>query len=446
MTDLKLSGRRFRVNISRSHLFSLPNTDHLQSQSISVRLVAVALYANGMKVKQLPEDFQVEEQTAVTPGEQGSFALYRLSKIGWTTLDAIQVIRRRWQIDARRIAYGGLKDRHARTVQYLTIAHGPRRHLSHNRLHLHYLGQVPQAYGSEDIQANRFVITIRDLSRAAAEQGVATLASLATVGVPNYFDDQRFGSVGLDNAFVAAAMVRGDYAQALRQALAMPSRYDRAAGKREKAILTAHWGNWTRCKEQLPRGHARSIVDYLVNHPEDFRGAVLRLKPELLELYLSAYQSHLWNQLLAAWIEAHIPNSMRTEILLRMGSVPMPTAIPDAVRPAWEMLHLPLPSARMHHDPEATWAPLLETVLTREGLTWQTLRLKGCRRPFFSRGDRPGVLMPSNMEQHIDDDDRHPGKQKWQLHFDLPRGCYATMLLKRLTGSPSGTAQANQTS
>ena len=49
-----------------------------------------------MKVKQQPEDFQVEERTDMAPGE-GPFALYRLEKRGWTTPDALQVVRRRWQ-------------------------------------------------------------------------------------------------------------------------------------------------------------------------------------------------------------------------------------------------------------------------------------------------------------------------------------------------------------
>ena len=34
-------------------------------------------------------------------------------------------VRRRWRIDFRRLSYGGLKDRHAVTSQFLTIFRGP---------------------------------------------------------------------------------------------------------------------------------------------------------------------------------------------------------------------------------------------------------------------------------------------------------------------------------
>src|SRR6516165_5152360 len=109
-----------------------------------------------MKLKQQPEDFQVEELTDVVPQGQGPFALYRLEKRGWSTPDALQAIRRRWQLDLGRLSYGGLKDRHALTVQYLTIFHGPQRGLTHHGVSLAYLGQVPEPYTSGDIRANRF--------------------------------------------------------------------------------------------------------------------------------------------------------------------------------------------------------------------------------------------------------------------------------------------------
>src|SRR5579884_2918667 len=99
-----------------------------------------------MKVKQQPEDFQVEELTAVAPTGGGPFALYRLEKRGWSTPDALAAVRRRWKVEPRRLSYGGLKDRHAITVQYLTIFRGPRRSLEHHGIRVDYLGQVPRPY------------------------------------------------------------------------------------------------------------------------------------------------------------------------------------------------------------------------------------------------------------------------------------------------------------
>src|SRR5262249_34851036 len=126
-------------------------------------------------LKQQPEDFEVEELTDLVPTREGPFAFYRLEKRGWTTLDALQSIRRRWKIEPRRLSYGGLKDRHALTVQYLTILHGPQRGLEHHAVRLHYLGRVSAPYHSKDIRANRFRITLRGLrpeETAAARQAI----------------------------------------------------------------------------------------------------------------------------------------------------------------------------------------------------------------------------------------------------------------------------------
>ena len=85
-----------------------------------------------------------------------------------------------------------------------------------------------------------------------------------------------------------------------------------APQKKEKAILRAHWGDWRTCKDKLPHDHARTLVAYLESHPADFRGAIARLRPELRGLYLSAYQSHLWNRMLARWLPGaeHLEISM----------------------------------------------------------------------------------------------------------------------------------------
>src|SRR5262249_984619 len=157
------------------------------------------------------------------------------------------------------VSYGGLKDRHARSSQYLTILHGPRRRLTQPGIALEYLGQVAGPYTSRDIRANRFRITLRALPDEALAHARPALAEGRREGVPNYFDDQRFGSVSSGGEFVARAMVQGRHEDALRLALVAPYEHDRAVQKQEKAILRAHWGDWKACKALLPRSHARSL-------------------------------------------------------------------------------------------------------------------------------------------------------------------------------------------
>ncbi len=385
-----------------------------------------------MKLKQLPNDFRVEEITSVIPTE-GPFAFYRLEKINWTTPDAIKLILKRWVIPYSRLSYGGLKDRHARTIQYLSIFHGPQRNFTHPGVDLNYLGQREEAFTSQDIEANRFILTLRSMSLKAVAQARSSMAELQRVGVPNYFDDQRFGSVGMDGRFVAKEMVLGRYEQALKAALMTPYEHDRAAAKKEKLLLRAAWGDWPRLQTELGRGHARNLVDFLSQHPEDFRGALDRLKPELKSLYLNAWQSHLWNKMLALWLHKHVSAGQLMSMRSHLGDLPLPRGMKPELLEQWKSLQLPLPSSRLKVDADSPLADIVQRVMEQEGLTLDEMKLKDFRKPFFSKGDRAAAVIPENMTIDSQDDELNKGKLKLILRFDLPRGCYATMIIKRMT-------------
>ena len=93
-----------------------------------------------MKLRRLPEDFQVDEQTDFELSG-GPFAVYRLTKRSIGTPEAIASIVERWKVPRRRISYGGLKDRHAITSQHLTIQHGPKKPLRQSSFELSYLAR-----------------------------------------------------------------------------------------------------------------------------------------------------------------------------------------------------------------------------------------------------------------------------------------------------------------
>ena len=179
-----------------------------------------------MKLKQKPEDFRVEE-IAQPPLGAGGFALYRLAKESLGTPEAVGAICRAWRLKREAIAVGGLKDRHAVTRQYVSIENGPRRRLNQTNFSLEYLGQTSRPFESSDISANRFEIVIRDLVAPEVEKITALLPIVVEAGVPNYFDDQRFGSVIGHGDFLAKAIMLGDYERALRLALAAPYPHDR---------------------------------------------------------------------------------------------------------------------------------------------------------------------------------------------------------------------------
>src|SRR5271154_2172075 len=177
-----------------------------------------------MKVKSRPEDFRVEE-LAEPRDESGPFALYRLTKQSLGTPEAIDAICRAWRLRRESVGFGGLKDRHAVTQQFVSIERGPRRALAQKSFSLDYLGQTSREFTSKDILANRFEIVLRDLDPVEAERIVGELPGVTTHGVPDYFNDQRFGAVGESGDFVARPWCLGDYERALWLAIAEPNEH-----------------------------------------------------------------------------------------------------------------------------------------------------------------------------------------------------------------------------
>ena len=383
-----------------------------------------------MKLKCQPGDFQVEELASLAPGE-GRFALYRLTKRSLGTLEAVRGIARRWKIPPERFSYGGLKDRHALTRQYLSIEGGPRRDLRQAHFHLRYLGQVAQAFTSTDIAGNRFRIVLRDLSAGQMERLEQGLQAAARDGVPNYFDRQRFGCVGSSGHFVARPWCQGDFQHALWLALADPSAHDSRRQKADKRYLREHWGDWAACAASVCDSQVRRVLLHLERRGGDFRGGFARIDPALRRLYLAAFQSHVWNRMLGRWLQEVCPSEDLFEVPWRGPRLIMYRQLDEATRGQLAAASLPLPSARLHLE-EGPIRRLVTEVVGEMGLELRQMRVKYPRDSFFSKGWRHAIFFPEQLRHESLPDELHPGRRKLTLRFLLPRGSYATLLIRRI--------------
>ena len=386
-----------------------------------------------MKLKSTPEDFRVDEITSVRPSN-GTHALYRLTKAGLGTPEAIAEVLSRWNIERRRISYGGLKDRHATTLQHFSIAHGPKTGFTDRSMQVEYLGQIPRPFHAKDIQANRFEIRLRKIATSQRERLDRNADWLGRFGAINYFDDQRFGSIGESGELIGMHWCKLNYERALYIALAEQNPHDRPREKEQKEILRTYWGQWEKCKAMLDRSHRRSIVTYLLDHPVDFKRALALVRLDLRSIYVAALQSWIWNRWVSTLIDRF--NEQKTERHLPSKSGPL--ALPDLAtedrqqlwRSQWNV-RLPLPSARQHHWPEGTLEDL-ESVVGELGLTVRELRLKFPRDTFFSRGEREVLLFAKDFRANWESADSKQSQSDWKLAFELPRGAYATMIIRQL--------------
>ncbi len=393
-----------------------------------------------MKLKCQPEDFRVEELPVVTPSQRGRYMFYRLVKRDLGTIEAVASIRRRWNLDPRQVQYGGLKDRHAITTQYLTISDGPQNSITDARYSLEPLGRLPRPYSSQDFRGNRFELVMRDLTSQTLAAILAELETLAPDGLPNYFDDQRFGSVGDSGQFIAGAWLAGNHEHALRLALAEDNAFDRSTARSAKKLVRELWGRWDELKAALERSSTRSIITYLVDHPTDHAGAFARLPREIRSLYFSAFQSHLWNTMLARFIERTAPEPERTAITLKMGTLPFPRQVGQETRARLAGQSIPFPSSRSPM-PEDSIGEAATLALEPLSLSWSDLKVRKLKDVFFSKGTRDALFYPRALVHEVMDDSLHLKRKAIRLSFELGKGSYATILVKRVTRATGSSVE-----
>lgn len=371
----------------------------------------------GMKIKQRPEDFAVHEIDRFELGE-GPFALYRLEKWDIGTIEAIRNVAKGWKISRRQISFGGLKDRHASCDQMISIRGGPPKNWDGSTFRLRYLGRSRDPIDRASFDGNAFRIVVRDLEEIPDPEPVRRW------GVPNYFDDQRFGSLrGTEGEFIGRCLVRGELEKALRLALASPAAEDRKKHRAVKQLIRDRWGDWKTIHETLPNVPERSIVRYLMDHPTAYGRAFELMDDNLRILLVSAYQSHLWNRTLAEHLR---PLADTYEIPYAAGTLRFYRALPDD---RWFELSIPLLTPTSPSD------EIARRILEEEGIEQRMLRLKSLDRTFFGKGIRFAIVRPVKFSAETGDDELNRGKKKLSLAFELPKGSYATIVLKRLFGS-----------
>ncbi len=81
------------------------------------------------------------------------------------------------------------------------------------------------------------------------------------------------------------------------------------------------------------------------------------------------------------------------------------------------------------------WRAVAESVLKDEGITLDELQIPGVRRPAFGEAWRPLYVFAERftMSAPVPDElSKATGRLKCVVTFDLPRGAYATVLLRAL--------------
>jgi tRNA pseudouridine13 synthase len=379
-----------------------------------------------VKLKQAREDFVVEEVLRLEGVEEGPFTLYRLTKEGIGTIEALRYFAQAWRLPRDAVGFAGLKDRHGQTVQTVSVRGGRAREYVGRTFRLDPVGYSRRAVDRSALAGNRFRLLVRDLSRDEAKRVADRARDAARHGFPDYYDDQRFGSMrGTEGALVAEALLRGDPERALRLAIASPAREDRSRVRSTRRLLAERWGRWDEILPRLAPSPEHRLVERLAGGAS-FGEVYDLLDRDLRSLHLAAWQAWVFNECLRRMVASLGGGPGHAGLA---GSYVFYEGDPGPLRGD----RIPLPSR------EAEPHPVLDAVLAERGITRETLAALP-----FRRGLRDAVVVPEELEVGPSrPDDRNRGRFALPLSFVLGPGSYATMLVKRCTWDiePRGRAR-----
>lgn len=319
----------------------------------------------GGHFKAQPEDFEVEELPAYAPSGAGEHLFLWVEKRGHDTPWVARALASALGVPEREVSYAGLKDRQAVTRQLFSVPARAEERLAGFAapdVRVLWARRHGNKLRTGHLSGNRFRIRLREVRDAGAARAV--LERLSAQGLPNYFGEQRFGA-------------RGDNAE---------------AGK--KLLLG----------ERLPR------------RPDRFER----------KLFLSAYQSLLFNRALAARIgDGTLGRALKGDVLRKRDTGGLFVCeSPEADQPRVDAFEVspagPLFGPKMLRAVGEV-ASREEALLAAEGLTLAAFERGGGE----TEGGRRPYRVPFSPQVTPE------GADLW-IAFELPKGSYATVALREL--------------
>lgn len=383
-------------------------------------------------IKRRYEDFQVDEIPAYAPCGAGDHVYFTIEKTGLSTMRAVNDIAQELDILSRDIGLAGLKDARAVTRQTLSIEHIDPAEIASLRIpRIKVLSTTRHTNKLKigHLRGNRFRIKLREVDLGRLDDLRAICAVLQHRGVPNYFGQQRFGSRG-DTWQIGRAVLQGDHVTALDLMLGRPGPHDSGDVLRARQLYDT--GKFAAAARAWPYGFrdnaraCRAMEKSGGKHKRAFFAIDQRLK----KFYVNAYQSYLFNLVLAGRI-AEIDQVREGDLAFKHdnGAVFRVTdaAAESSRAAAFEISPTgPIFGFRMTE----AGGPTREeesAVLAGEGLSLDDFRrgrdmkFHGSRRPLRFRPD--GLELEPGADEH---------GAFLELRFSLASGCYATMIFREV--------------
>lgn len=378
------------------------------------------------------DDFIVEEIPLYKPCGRGDHVYITIEKQGLSTLRAVRDIASALGVNPRNVGTAGLKDARGITRQTVSIEHADLKKvesLNIPRISILSASRHGNKLRTGHLKGNTFSIKLRDTDPNRLHDVQTILHRLSDRGAPNFYGPQRFGNRG-DTWEIGSALLKKDFSAAAQ--IIAGRACDLDEGKVLEARRLFDEEKWKEAAAAWPGGFRESRDVCRAMHR--FRGnaerAVMSLDKKILGFYVSAFQSKLFNEVLARRIEemhlvetgdAAWKHENGAVFLVEDGAAEAPRAEAFEISATGPVFGKKMKQTA-HRISELERDVLLQAEFSLEDFPSSgLLQCRGGRRPLRFR--------PENTSVFAGADDRGPFLG---LTFSLPSGAFATSLLREI--------------
>lgn len=412
----------------------------------------------GGTIKTKPADFVVREITNRAEGTEGKYLVAELTTENWDTHGVIRDISRRLGVSRNRIGFAGTKDKFAVTTQKISIWNVDEKELDRVKIadvELKKIGRSNKAVSLGDLCGNEFEIVIRGIE-GKKEEITGKIATITTEmenagGVPNFFGVQRFGTRRPITHVVGKQLIKGELKEAVMSYIADIFPEESEEAKRARQVCRE--GDLKEGLKRMPTflRYEKAMLNELVKrgNEEKFLSAFNVLPKNLRKLFVHAYQAYLFNHVLSSRMTQDLPfnEALIDDVVCFRNEFGFADADRGRVERVTEdkieginrlikrgRAFVTAPAFGYETEfAEGVEGEIERLVLEEEGVELNDFYIEKIPE-ISSKGIRRPILVPVKLtNEEVSDDDMNPGRKKVKLNLFLPKGSYATVVLREYT-------------
>ncbi|TMS41158.1 MAG: tRNA pseudouridine(13) synthase TruD [Methanobacterium sp.] len=397
----------------------------------------------GGEIRKKYEDFYVEEIPETEPTGSGPNTWIFIEKIGRNTLDVVLDIAREYKLSRKRMGFAGMKDKAARTRQWICVSNIEPEKLQGLEEKLYNVKVLKITKNQKKLRigqliGNKFKILIRNTHDPSKDSITAheILSDLTQTGVPNYYGYQRFGKKRPNTHVVGRFLIQNDVKGAVDSYIGNPYPEEQNHIKSTRKLYDE--GKYLEAYESMPAGMRyekmmlRELMREFKKNQElddnSYIRALRSLPKPLSRMFVHAYQSYLFNRAVSERTKLGVDKYVEGDIIIDNEEHLIHEFDPESIQ------------ERINDFQAHATAPLYGTKVPLAGgkvgeiehqiLEEENLKLEDFTVPKMPKLGSHGLRRAIRFK--VWGATAEQTDEGVLLEFSIPKGCYATAVLREV--------------